>query len=596
MRYLSTILLFIGAVLASCEFPLEGENFVEISENPNVRVEIDFVDLPDTVVVLGDVTVRYKLSFYGSSARAVFLALDNQLHFLGYNSAGTFVVNFDAQKTHTVAELLVVSTSGTESMADNTFRELVLWGERRVFIFERTPPIAQNMTADLTGGKVVLNWNPYPAPNLIGLKIRRSWYPATGSDPVTTDVFLPYNATSYRDSVFLTSRVTYQLVTSNNLAQSAYGNIVSVDGARATLIPFVSTGTTVKMQWKRARFYQNSRGYRITVGPRIVNGIPFGDSIANVNGVPLGGTYAAAFTEWSKGNIEYNENQTVWIGEKMDNLVQVLTDKQGLRTFFATSQGIMKEQGGVRSWLALANNAQTLFYLSDDGQRLYVSNNNLILEINTGSGSMSVVNSYTIPGQAIRDFLPHNGKIYCLVTFTSTVTRLGVFDPVSQTMVQTLNPSASVYTDHLLISPDGEYLLQTGGALVANKIQPDGLVTQTSLIKNADIRNVRACFDGSTGILVFGDMYGATSTQDNHATFSFPALTLTGTPANRPKAAVFDDINELAASEESPGRFVVRDIRSSDVLYQVDVMPAQTGSTAIVSHRWFARNGYVMKF
>src|ERR1044072_3207674 len=128
---LSVLLIFQG-----CEFPLEDENFVEISDAPRNDITIDLKDLPDTVEGFSNMTISYSLDIESYPAIAVFVVVGDQAEYIGYNYNGTFTVSSNnnqiATKGYLPFELVVLTTSRTNSLADRSQRELVLFSEKRV--------------------------------------------------------------------------------------------------------------------------------------------------------------------------------------------------------------------------------------------------------------------------------------------------------------------------------------------------------------------------------------------------------------------------------------------------------------------------------
>ena len=118
-------------VFQGCEFPLEDENYVEISDVPKNEIAIALQDLPDTVEVFTNMVISYSLEVEGYPAIAVFAVVGDQVQYLGYDYNGTFTLSNATNQITTTGylpfELVVLSTSRTGSLADRSQRELVLF-------------------------------------------------------------------------------------------------------------------------------------------------------------------------------------------------------------------------------------------------------------------------------------------------------------------------------------------------------------------------------------------------------------------------------------------------------------------------------------
>ena len=118
-------------VFQSCEFPLEDENYVEISDVPHNKITIALQDLPDTFEVFTNMVISYSLDVEGYPAIAIFAVVGDQAQYLGYDYNGMFTLSNETNQITTKGylpfEFVVLSTSRTGSLADRSQRELVLF-------------------------------------------------------------------------------------------------------------------------------------------------------------------------------------------------------------------------------------------------------------------------------------------------------------------------------------------------------------------------------------------------------------------------------------------------------------------------------------
>ncbi len=477
-------------VFQGCEFPLEDENYVEISEVPKNEITIALEDLPDTVEVFTNIDISYSLDVEGYPAIAVFAVVGDQAEYLGYNYNGMFTLsnatNQITTKGYLPFELVVLSTSRTGSLADRSQRELVLFSEKRVLYYDYSPVKSVNFTkVEEKDGSLFLHWDKYPQSNLIGFWLQKT-LPKNG-ELKTEYIELDKNATSYHDDAYIGTEVEYVLKTTNSQFIEAWGEKVNMNLPPSKILSFDPAGPNqVKLKWKRPHFYNNATGYQLA--QNLSWGNPFysnsnrSDTTYILNNLPFGDELKLFLT--AKSNKTSNntiEETTVWLGKKSSAFKAVEYNKNDGSFFFTTSSHLVREKNGVRDSVSfdLIDGGPT--YVSPDGLSIYVSTNQGIAKVSTATlatlQSSGIVESYS-------SFLPHGNNIITIHNLPSEPPVIKVYDKTSGATLQTFpltdipgGTTSNKSATRLSSTPLSNYVLTDGaGDIGLLKLASDGTV------------------------------------------------------------------------------------------------------------------------
>jgi hypothetical protein len=481
---ISLLLVFQG-----CEFPLEDENYVEISDVPKNKITIALEDLPDTVEVFTNIDISYSLDVESYPAIAVFAVVGDQAEYLGYNYNGTFTLSSATDQITTKGylpfELVVLSTARTGSLADRSQRELVLFSEKRVLYYDYSPVKSVNFTkVEEKDGSLFLHWNKYPQRNLIGFWLQKT-LPKNG-ELKTEYIELDKNATSYHDDAYIGTEVEYVLKTTNSRFIEAWGDKVSMNAPPPKILSFDPAGPNqVKLKWKRPHFYNNGAGYQLT--QNLLWGNPFysnsdrSDTTYILNNLPFGDELKLFLT--AKSNKSSNntiEETTVWLGKKGSAFKTVEYNKNDGSFLFLTSSHLIKEKNGVRDSVQF-DLIDGPTYLSPDGQSIYISTIPGITKVSTATlapqQSYGVVESYS-------SFLPHGNNIITIHNLPSEPPVIKVYDKTSGATLQTFaltdipgGTTSNKSATRLSGTPLNNYVLTDGaGDIGLLKLASDGTV------------------------------------------------------------------------------------------------------------------------
>jgi hypothetical protein len=509
-------------VFQGCEFPLEDENYVEISDVPKNKITIALQDLPDTVELFTGLNISYSLEVEGYPAIAVFAVVGDEAQYLGYEYNSTFwlsnITDQITTKGHLPFEFVVLSTSRTGSLADRSQRELVLFSEKRVLYFDYTPVRSVNFTkVEEKDGSLFLHWDKYPERNLVGFWLQKTM-PKNGQLK-TEYIELDKNATSYHEDAYVGSEVEYVLKTTNSLSIEAWGEPINMNLPPSKILSFDAAGPNqVKLKWKRPHFYNNATGYQLTKNVSWIN--PFysnsniSDTTYTLNDLPFGEDLNLFLTTKShKVSNNTIEQTAVWLGEKKPAFNSVSYNSFDQSFCFVRETYLIKEKDGVRDSVNLDLNDAIPPVISSSGQSIYVASNGSITEVSTGS--LEPINTYQI-AESFTSFIPHASSIITIQHTPPDYPVIKVYDKTSGSIIQTFpltdvpgGPSNKFMT-RLSSTPLSNYLLGDGGGNVGVfKVATDGT------IESAKFASGQAIVVGNSG----NDVY----VFDNYrSTYTFP--------------------------------------------------------------------------
>ena len=471
----------------SCEFPLEDENFVQISPIPKSDVEINLENFPDTLKVMGNINISYSLKLTGSPAIAIFIAIGDQVQYLGYSRNGTFTLPniygplLGIGKGYVPFEFAVFSTSSTGSMADRAQRELLLFSMSRTLYYDHTPVSTVNFTkAEEKDGSIFLSWPEYPHSNLRSLKLKRSIinYGLNNNNPTIDFITLPNNSTSYQDQSFIAGEIEYQIIAENNLGDLSNGSIARFVSTPSAIVEFKTIGVNqLELKWNKARFYGNSVGYRITregYGTLFTTANPL-DTTTILNNIPFGTAVKLNFQTLSTSPpLNAITTKSVWIGRRIPTPRQIFYDQPSNNFYYLNLPYLVKEDNtGKRDSTQFDFNENGLSLISIDGSSIYVPSDRTINQIS--KNDLTLLNNYTIPDEFFST-VPFKTNFITAIPLFSSYSLIRVYDQATGVIVQQYGFSSSKLISRLYLTKNPEYLIGEGSEVCLFKLNSDGTI------------------------------------------------------------------------------------------------------------------------
>jgi hypothetical protein len=470
----------------SCEFPLEKETFVEISPIPKSDVEINLGNLPDTLKVIEDINITYSLKLSGSPAIAVFIAIGNQVQYLGYSRNGTFRLSsinndvINAGGGYVPFEFAVYSTSSTGSMADRAQRELLLFSMNRTLYYDYTPPSAVNFTkVEEKEGSIFLSWSEYPHPNLRSLKLRRTSINYGSNTPTTDIITLPSTSTSHHDQAFLSGEVEYQIITENNLGNKSSGSVARFVSSPSTIVEFKTIGANqLEIKWNKTRFYNNSVGYRITregYATTLFTTTNPSDTTAILNNIPFGTAVKLNLQTLSTSPpLNATTTKSVWIGRRIPKPLQIFYDQPSDSFYYLNLPYLVKEDNtSKRDSAKFDFNENGLSQISTNGLDIFIPSDRTVNEISTAD--LTRVNTYTIPDE-FYSTVPFKTNFITAIPLFSSYSLIRVYDQATGVIVQQYGFSSSKLISRLYLTKNPEYLIGEGSEVCLFRLNSNGTI------------------------------------------------------------------------------------------------------------------------
>jgi len=581
----SLFVLTLLLVFQGCEFPLEDENIVEISNVPKNNITIALQDLPDTVDVFTNIDISYSLDVENYPAIAIFVVVGDQAEYIGYDYTGIFTLsgmtNQITTKGYLPFEFVVVSTSRTGSLADRSQRELILFSQTRVLYFDYTPVKSVNFTkVEEKDGSLTLHWDKYPHRNLIGFWLQKT-LPKNG-EVKNEYIELDKNATSYHDDAYIGTEVEYVLKTINSRFMEAWGEKLNMNLQPSKILSFDAAGSNqVKLKWKRPHFYNNATGYQITQnlswGTPIYSNANQSDTTYILNDVPFGSELKLFLT--AKSNKLSNNTiteSTVWLGKKRPMFKTVEYNKNDGSLFFLTSTHLIREKNGVRDSVHCDFIEGGSTYMSPDGQSIYISTIPGITKVSTATlaqqESYGVVESYS-------SFLPHGSHIITVHNLPFDPPVIKVYDKISGNTLQTFpltdipgSTTSNKSVSRISETPLNNYILADGlGHVALIRLANDGSVESAKYVTG------RAAVMSAAGnhIYVFDDY---------RTTYTFPEFEKvegSDIPCElHPSGYIYDTGKRLIAMHNNWDTIILADMETLEPLTTIRIA-SQSGSYAL---------------
>ncbi|GIL23097.1 MAG: hypothetical protein BroJett042_16100 [Bacteroidota bacterium] len=518
------IILFL-ILLLGCEFPLEEENIVEISPESVRNIKINLLSIPDTLEVIEDIRVSYELPNVGSAPIALFILINNNPTYLGYFHSGEFVISKNLMlntsfgvKGYVPFEFIVLTTSGTNSLADRSQRELVDFTVKRTLYFDYSPTASVNFTKiENKNGNITLYWDKYPHRNLHALKLVKTSYINGSTTPRTETVQLQKNAISYQDQTFLGSEIEFTLISENNLLEQASGLKTRLVTKIPKIIEFKTTEQSqLLVKWDKVSLYNNSLGYKLnSIGTIFTTSDPF-DTVTTLTNFPIGSDIELDLRTLSRdAEYDVNSKTKVWLGEKIIAPKAVISDHNN-NFFFLNSPYLIRSKNGVRDSAYFNFLDSGPSHLSQETDNILLSTGMEILEIS--KSDLQLQNTYPIATENVFSFVSKGSKIIAATQFGSSFSKIQVFDKISGAIVQNETFSSSKLISRLQTCSNPEYLIGEGNEVCVFSLNSDGLIASYN------------CVPGSIAVLSRDGNYLYVFDGYNRLKYTFPSLELVNTP------------------------------------------------------------------
>jgi hypothetical protein len=551
MRILA--LLFVALIAVSCDFELEKEYYKEVSPESNVFITVNLKDLPDTVLVLNEMEIKYDLDIEGAPFFAVYKLLDSTVEYLGYGVSGSFRVINNTQKDYSNLDVVVLSTTATGSLADKTFNELMLFGVRHVLRFVNTPTVPLNLSkVEIVNGAVSLSWPKYPYDNLVQLRLRRTLYKDNTSSALVMDEDLPVMSTQYVDRKFVGGRIAYELRTVNNRSQMEIGDTTMITARRPTIYTS-TTGMKLTVSWGTPELYANPTGFQLNsflIPPYFtVASLPAVATQTDIS-VPFGQLHTLTLTTHSiDPRYDLVVSSSVGLGEKVGYITSMLKDPARDRIFLVNPTMVLRKQGASMDTLRIqSSTSASALHLSSDGGTLYMAgaDNGKISEIDANAWVVRA--TYTLnPVRTVYSMVAVGDYIYFLTNLFASSVRPAAFNKITGTTTLFGVPQ-TVWLSQIAVTPNQKYLLSTGDAQYAHEIKPDGSLFQVGAFEQPREASAKVISD-TEYVLIY---HNANSTQWLNRRFSLPSCTPldAGTPIDK-SPVVFDGVNGVLGCIQS---------------------------------------------
>ncbi len=437
---MNRVLLYIilGCLAICCQFPMKKESFVEISKTAKTDVKINLGSLPDTIVAIQDVTIHYNLTVTGTPAGSIYMRIGTEVHYIGQAFKGAFTISKLSGPTDRAGylpfEFFVLATTGTGSLADNGQREVVVYSVKKTLYYDHTPAVPMVIeSVKVANGSLLVSWQKYPFLNLGTLTLRKTIQRET--DQVHADEVIDANATSFVDHYILAGKVTYQLISTNNVGYTKTSNQVNYDlNYSGKILDFSSTNTgKLVVRWRKVPLVKNLFAYKIvdSDGYPIFSTTNPLDTVATLN-FPFGTEKAVKLEMLSNGGgspYDLVNAGRIWLGKKIPTFKSVVYDAVQDRFFYLNPPYLIKDTSGKRDSIAFDYDITRSAPLSADGNAIYLAKGDNIYEFSTAN--LSLVKTYTLSNVFFGSFISSGNKLIGMGYF-----RLVVFDKVSSTIVQ----------------------------------------------------------------------------------------------------------------------------------------------------------------
>lgn len=458
--------IFFLLALIGCQFPLEEEHFVELPQTPRSEVEIDLSSIPDTLHLLAPVSVSYNLELKATPHLVVLLILEGTIYIVGESSSGAFTLDnrmIKLVKGYVPLEFVVITTTNTGSLADQSFRELQLFSLRKTLYVDNSPLISLTIDkAEVSNGSLFLSWKKYPQANLVGMKLIRLYHSGP-LDLVENEIPLPLTATGFHDSTIVSEDVTYRLSLKNNIMLDFYaGPPKSLKFGASRVLSIAPAGIDkAKIVWNRSPLFGNIKSMTISnyLGTNILTTTNTIDTSAVVTYfAEYGRDETFGLKTVSKSNaVTVTVYTAVGFGKKIPLFDDVMTDGSG-SFYFLRSPYLIKDNGIKRDSVQLTFDVLKPRCIRND--RLYLSQGNVVSEISTST--LAVLRTITVELDGVAAMFPKGDKLILIkksVDYNKDVITVNLTTGAVESIYALPGPH---FVTRLKGTPNEEYLVTEG--------------------------------------------------------------------------------------------------------------------------------------
>jgi hypothetical protein len=415
MRQNLLSLLPLILLLSACTYPLEEENFVTLSKEPQAAVSrMDLLNVADTFQLFARSTLlHYKLAVENADTLEVHVYVDNRWQASVPSASGSFTVRAaDFDDGYHRLRVLAVTNSGTGSLADQLGAEHVKWEKNWVFLLEKKPALPLAIR-DIypQDGRLMVEWETSEHLTEKEVIFRLKQPPWTEWSYLVSDP----SKTSLADSHYVGGEIEVSL---RNISINPEHNSPTTTSTAHFSPPeiqdFSSNGYGhLEVAWSKPVFYQNAGQYQIYHdGDLLYTGNDLNDTTVVLDSLPfltqetlrLRTVAKNKTSDWGE-EVYATTSARVMVGERhpwfLDNLVH--SAKQPEFGYQLNQQGIavLYKDSVVRTIEDVAVNSYSHNTVSSDGGFLYVPINNQISRL-TRAGEIEVVlASATLNGEQL---------------------------------------------------------------------------------------------------------------------------------------------------------------------------------------------------
>lgn len=391
-------------LFASCEYEPVEKNFKEVDSELINTIGVDLNDLSDTIELTAPLTIRYNLQFPKDVRFIVSVKIGDQIVHESSSLPDSFnITPFQFDQTFLPFRMEIVTSSGTNSLADKLGAEALLFQVEKVVWVEKSPPVKININSIiLENGNLKISWDRYPKINFKSYVIRKVVFSEQFRAPTLSELFTitDRNQTSFIDPNYIGGDAQYYIesyITSYTAAE--FGDVYAYNHERSEVVAFETIGSSLKVSWKRPAFFNAFEQYRLSPSDDlhdsffaskdiqdttfVIDDLGFGRSMelqlnttphnAHGGGGPVDDFYAT-----------YKE---VYLGEKMQPYDILFETKNNGRVYFyknnylyVANDGEAKPYDSLEVKLNFIDWAPS-FGMSADGQLLYIGTGTSIQQL-----------------------------------------------------------------------------------------------------------------------------------------------------------------------------------------------------------------------
>ena len=204
----NVLFLFLLCTLASCDYPLNDEDFVVVQPPaPECPIDLNLMGEGDTLFLFNRTTLQYDFNTYGLIIRDAKIRLGSKVIEL-HSTQGEFVLDpDDFPPGYDTLTLTLISNSGTGSIADKVGVEGYLVEKKWIAVIDNRPPPQLDLHYSINeNGFLAISWNSARQYNFRKYQLNRH-----GNSAYTSRHIYAVSDTVIVDSCFTGGEVNYTL-------------------------------------------------------------------------------------------------------------------------------------------------------------------------------------------------------------------------------------------------------------------------------------------------------------------------------------------------------------------------------------------------